>query len=238
MEVGSVIIQKSYNTYEMNSSLNRTPWTIKIGHNVRMEQPKDRLKLARAKAGFESPTDAANAFREINKNTLISNENGNRPISRKAAEKYAQLFGVDPGWILFGSEGEPPTGHEYEVPVLSMISAGNLRGQEGVIASEVERWIKVGDLPPGDWIALIVDGDSMDRVAPDGAIVLVNRSDDRLLDGKYYIFALEGGEATFKRYRRDPARLQPFSTNPDHTSIPANDDLYVFGRVKRVIHDL
>lgn len=202
-----------------------------------MTEPKDRLKMARQKAGFDSPTDAARAFKELNVNTLISNENGNRPISRKAAEKYAKLFDVDPGWILFGSE-EDTTHQEFEVPVLSMVSAGNLRGQQGVIASEVERWIRVGDLPKGEWIALIVDGDSMDRVAPDGAIVLVNRADDRLIDGKYYIFSLEGGEATFKRYKREPARLQPYSTNPDHTSIPANDDLYVFGRVKRVIHDL
>jgi SOS-response transcriptional repressor LexA len=202
-----------------------------------MTEPKDRLKMARQKAGFDSPTDAARAFKELNINTLISNENGNRPISRKAAEKYAKLFEVDPGWILFGTE-EDTNSQEFNIPVLSMVSAGNLRGQQGVIASEVERWIRVGDLPKGEWIALIVDGDSMDRIAPDGAIILVNRNDDRLIDGKYYIFSLEGGEATFKRYRRDPSRLQPYSTNPDHTSIPANGDLYVFGRVKRVIHDL
>ncbi len=77
-----------------------------------MELPKDRLRQARAAAGYDSPTDAANAFpRDINKNTLISNENGNRPISRKAAEKYAEIFGVKAGWILFGeadgSEGQP-----------------------------------------------------------------------------------------------------------------------------------
>lgn len=74
---------------------------------VRME-PKDRLKRARAAAGFETPSDAARALR-INKNTLISHENGNRPISRKAAENYARLFGVSAGWLLF-AEGEPETG--------------------------------------------------------------------------------------------------------------------------------
>ncbi|GAA5664948.1 hypothetical protein Brsp07_03447 [Brucella sp. NBRC 14130] len=70
-------------------------------------EPKDRLKEARIKAGFETPSDAARVLKEINKNTLISNENGNRPISRKAAEKYGELFGVDPGWILFGEGGSP-----------------------------------------------------------------------------------------------------------------------------------
>ncbi|WP_049732905.1 LexA family transcriptional regulator [Rhizobium ecuadorense] len=70
-----------------------------------MKKPKDRLQEARAAAGFDSPTEAASAFpREINKNTLISHENGNRDLSRKAAEKYAALFNVDAGWLLYGSE--------------------------------------------------------------------------------------------------------------------------------------
>nr|WP_319637624.1 helix-turn-helix transcriptional regulator [Brucella sp. HL-2] len=76
-------------------------------HNVRME-PKDRLREARINAGYKTPTDAARALKELNQNTLISNENGNRPISRKAAAKYGELFGVDPGWILFGDDQEAP----------------------------------------------------------------------------------------------------------------------------------
>lgn len=76
-----------------------------LSHKVRMKKPKDRLQEARSAAGFDSPTAAASAFpRDINKNTLISHENGNRDISRKAAERYGKLFGVDAGWLLYGSE--------------------------------------------------------------------------------------------------------------------------------------
>lgn len=78
----------------------------------------------------------------------------------------------------------------------------------------------------------------MNRVAPDGATILVNRADDRLLDGRFYVFQQGSGAATFKRYKRSPEMMQPFSTNPDHLSIPIVDDLYVFGRVRRVITDL
>ncbi|WP_292577414.1 hypothetical protein [Mesorhizobium sp.] len=42
------------------------------------------MQQARAQAGYASPSDAARALRDINKNTLISHENGNRPLSRKA----------------------------------------------------------------------------------------------------------------------------------------------------------
>jgi SOS-response transcriptional repressor LexA len=236
MEEGLLLMQPTYKTYEIKSSLNRTPWTMNFGHYVRMEEPKDRLREAMMRAGFKTPTEAANAYkRQINKNTLTSHLNGNRSISRKAAETYATIFGAKAGWLLYDEEGP----RDVDVPLLSRVAAGNLRLQHGIEPHDVERYIKVGELPKGDWIALEVDGDSMDRIAPDGAILLVDRADDKLLDGRYYVFSLGGGEATFKRYRRSPPRMQPFSTNPDHMSIPAdNDDLYVIGRAKRVIHDI
>lgn len=210
-----------------------------VGHSVRMRQePKDRLQEARAKAGYKTPAEAARAYRDINQNTLTSHENGHRKISKKAAENYARLFGVEAGWILFGDRSDVEFPGLVKVPVISLVSAGNLRDQPGVTASDIERWITVADLPAGDWIALGVDGDSMNRVAPDGSTILVNRADDKLLDGKFYVFSLGGGAATFKRYKRNPEMIQPYSTNPDHLPFPISDDLYVFGRARRVITDL
>lgn len=58
-------------------------------------------------AGFEKPTDAWRTNKralDISQDLLISNTNGNRPISRKAAEKYAQVFGHTAGWYLYGDE--------------------------------------------------------------------------------------------------------------------------------------
>lgn len=202
------------------------------------EEAKHRLQKARAKAGYANPAEASRAVRDINQNTLTSHENGNRPISRKAAEKYAKHFGVEAGWILFGDRADVEFPGLYRIPVLSWVSASNLRDQPGVTAADIERWVQVADLPAGDWLALGVDGDSMNRVAPDGATIIVNRADDRLVDGKYYVFQQGTGAATFKRYKRSPESMQPYSTNPDHLSIPVGDDLYVFGRVRRVITDL
>lgn len=201
-------------------------------------EPKDRLRQAREEFGLSSPAEAARAFpRDINQNTLTSHENGNREISKKAAAKYAKLFKTDAGWLLYGKK-EQVADSSIVVPVLSRVSAGNLRYQQGVTAADIERHVRIADLPKGVWYALEVEGDSMDRIAQDGAIVIFDQSDDKLLDGKYYIFAMETGETTFKRYRRSPPRLQPFSTNPDHMSIPFTDETYVLGRVRRVLIDL
>ena len=70
--------------------------------------PNERLREARRKAGYKTPTEAARALKSkgINQHTLISHENGNRPISRKAAALYGKVFNVDPGWLLFGPLGQ------------------------------------------------------------------------------------------------------------------------------------
>jgi SOS-response transcriptional repressor LexA len=75
----------------------------------------------------------------------------------------------------------------------------------------------------------------MNRIAPPGAIIVVNRSDDRLIDGKFYVFGNDSGEATFKRYRTNPERLQPFSTNPDHETHYLTEEMKLVGRVHQVL---
>ena len=201
------------------------------------EQPKDRLSKARAAAGFTSPTEAARAYpRQINVNTQISHENGNRPLSRKAAAKYAELFDVAAGWLLYGERIDAETG-EVEVPLLSMISAGELMRDD--IADEALGRIKVSDLPAGDWIALKVVGDSMDRISPPESVILVNRRDKRLVPNRPYVIADESGNATYKRYRPGPPmRFEPVSTNPKHEPIFPQNEPVIVGRVKRSMIDM
>lgn len=89
-----------------------------------MEEPKHRLQRARLQAGFASPTEAVQRLpgKGLNRNTLISHENGHRPISRKSAALYAKVFGVSPGWLLYGEGPDMdaadlrrvPEGQEFE----------------------------------------------------------------------------------------------------------------------------
>lgn len=132
-----------------------------------------------------------------------------------------------------------PKTEGIEIPLISWVSAGKLSREDGVRSADIEKYL-LADLPPkGDWIALQVIGDSMDLVARDGAILFVDRKDDRLRDNGFYVFTLEDGSTTFKRYRAGtPARLQPYSRNPDHETIQTSDDMRVVGRVKRTVLDL
>jgi SOS-response transcriptional repressor LexA len=204
-----------------------------------MDDPRSKLRLqeARSLAGFKTPTEAARAFPHlINQNTIISHENGNRPISKKAAAKYAQAFKVSPGWILF--EEEEDKFAATEVPVVSMVTAGALQFREGVESKDVIRTVSLSGLPDGDWIGLIVDGDSMNRIAPPGSIIVVNRRDKSLLNEKFYVFVNDMNESTFKMFRKNPRGLRPYSTNPDYMAMPLTDDMQVFGRARIVVTEI
>lgn len=80
-----------------------------------MTEPKDRLQAARLNAGFKSPSEAARVIKTINQNTLISHENGNRALSRKAAVAYGEAFNVEPGWLLYGESNQDPVIEDKEL---------------------------------------------------------------------------------------------------------------------------
>jgi hypothetical protein len=80
-----------------------------------LDDPDERLRWARQRAGFSDATAAARRF-HWNENTYRSHENSTRAISKKAAAKYAKAFKIPagPGWLLYG-EGAltPPIDPEF-----------------------------------------------------------------------------------------------------------------------------
>lgn len=127
-----------------------------------------------------------------------------------------------------------------KVPLLdSLVSAGNLTPREAVRPEEITRYVAAGALPPGDWIALTVEGDSMDLVSPPGSVIFVNRADQRLVDGGFYVIALDGDDGTtYKRYREKPTHFAPYSYNREHAPLIINIPYRVVGRVYRTMLDL
>lgn len=117
--------------------------------------------------------------------------------------------------LIAGEEGaglEPVR----SIPLLGDVPAGNPR--------EAMRAAK-GSIPvvdpsvPARAYALVVKGDSMDLVVPDGAKIILDPDDRDLYPGRYYVVLSADGDTTFKRYESDPARLVPCSSNPAHQPI-------------------
>lgn len=203
-----------------------------------MEQPKDRLKRAREGAGYASPADASRRSRtKINANTLTSNENGNRDISRKMAQVYAEAFGVSAGWLLYGDVALEQT----PVPLISWISAGALADTANVNDYDASSYAYAPDLDPnGDWIALRVDGRSMDKISPHDSIIFVNRKEKNLVPNGCYVIGDGNGGATYKRYR-PPNNFEPVSTKPEEYStitFETGQEPEVIGRVRKTVLSL
>lgn len=155
--------------------------------------------------------------------TISKIERSQRTISLDWIVKIAAALNVAPAELLRKETDRPIT----LVPLIGTIAAGNWRE---AIQDPIEM-IPASGVGPNSF-ALRPEGDSMNRLVGDGAIVIVDPDQLDLLEGKLYAMMNGEGETTFKRYRNDPPRLEPVSSNPDHKAIPlGREPVTVIGRV-------
>ena len=198
----------------------------------------DRLKWARELAGY----DSANSFAEKHGfvyGTYSGWENGNRGIKPAVAQKLAIILKVDAAWLLTGV-GKPRPTTELSpnnrtvswAPIVSWVSAGSLSSAD--INGDADHYIPVLTMSK-TIVAIQVEGTSMNRIAPKGAFIVVDWSQQSPYDGMLLV-ARVGDELTFKRYRdtNGPIRLEPDSTEPHETLYPG-EGFEVLGRVISVV---
>lgn len=102
-----------------------------------------------------------------------------------------------------------------QIPVYGKISAGQpLEMVENIIDYT---YITAAEAKKGSFFALEVNGDSMDRIIPNGSRVVV-RKQEELENGEIGVIVVNGYDATIKRYERDENMvfLYPESNNPEH----------------------
>jgi len=202
-----------------------------------------RIQMARKAAGFVSAVQAAEAL-GVNYRTYAGHENGNRN-SINALPFYSKRFKVSVDWLLTG-EGDMPLGegeHKSntgvtDVPLIAWVSAGQACFQEGIDNFDDFPTVQVSGLPKGKWIALHVDGQSMNKISPHNSIILVNMEDKDLVPNAYYVIMDEEGNVTYKRYRpKERPPFQPFSTQ-DIKPPKLYGSITIIGRVRRTITDM
>jgi transcriptional regulator with XRE-family HTH domain len=192
----------------------------------------ENLRRLRKAAGLSQLTLAEKAG--VSQQLVSQLENG-KNYSTTELPGLAHALGVpvhaiDPAYMSDAS-GLPTT----SVPVVTWVSAGDLLQPD--VAVERLSTLYFTDLAPGDWVALRVQGESMNRISPDGSIIIVNRRDKTLVPNKCYVIDDGEGRATFKRYRSNPDRFEPVSTDDFPTIFPDNTPK-IIGRVHRSIIDL
>jgi len=129
-----------------------------------------RLRQARTAKGFDSASAAADAF-GWNRNTYVSNENGNAPFSYRRAKDYAAAFGVSPEWLYDAARPMLPAAEAGYVPIIGRVGA-NPDGL--VLFAQGQEPGDLAPIPPGGTDqarALLVVGHSMRGIADDGALI-------------------------------------------------------------------
>ncbi len=100
-----------------------------------------------------------------------------------------------------------------------------------------EEWIDLAH-KHGNMIALRVRGNSMNRIAVENSVIIVDLEDRHPIDGKHYVFRHKG-QATFKTYRRGPPqRMEPQSDDPEYQTLYPTEGIEVVGRVIRKTEEL
>jgi phage repressor protein C with HTH and peptisase S24 domain len=193
-----------------------------------------RIKATRTDAGL---TQEGLAIRLGTTRGAVGNWELGKGIKRDNLLAIARDFGISVNWLAtgVGTPTEEPTA--AEVPLLAMISAGAMMRDD--VADEALGTVTVSDLPPGDWIALRVVGDSMDRISPPDSTIFVDRRDKLLVPNGLYVIADTDGNATYKRFRPGPPkRFEPVSSNKDLEPLFPDNDPMIVGRVKRTQLDM
>lgn len=205
------------------------------------QERASRLKQARDAAGFKGVKSASSKF-GWNVNNYKAHESGQNGFSSEQAKIYADALKVSLNWLWFGvgspgDKDEMPA-HVTDVPLISIVSAGQLADQDAVVDLSEYRTVPAIDLPEGEWLAMRVDGDSMNKISPPGSLIFVNIRDRRLVHNACYIVADETGAATYKRYRQsDDPPFQPASY--DDIKPPAfQGAITIIGRVRRSVIEL
>ena len=175
---------------------------------------------------------------------------GERNPPLDVCDKIGKVLNVRGRWLFDGTGSMIPTKREniellspngiVQVSLIDQVAAGRLTNPNSQIPIEDVPLLAFADLGPGEFFATKVNGTSMDRISPDGSIIIVNIRDRVLISGKCYMFA-SFGETTYKRWQGgDPAYLEPFSTDSIHKPIfiKRKRDFEVIGRVKRTVLDL
>ena len=190
--------------------------------------PPNQITAVRKRAGLKIEELAEKTGLST---TYISRmERGERNVSLKNLQKMAEALGVAASELI---EQKPVA----DVPILSWVSAGMMARDD--VQQDVIGEIRMSDLDPrGDWVALRVEGDSMDRITPPGSLILVDLTDKALVPNACYIITDSDNQATYKRFRSNPPRFEPVSTNTSHEPIFPDGEPAVIGRVRRSLIDM
>lgn len=194
----------------------------------------DNLRRLRKAAGLSQAELAKKSG--VTQQLISQIERGENTSTTKlpalAAAIGCKVAQIDPSY----SEG---TAAAIAVPLLSLeLMAKVARSGASAMPEDVER-IPVGGLGPGEWVAVATIDDALDRVAPEGALLIANLAETALERCRFYlIYDEEQGTVFCRRYFFDPPVLEPWSLQHRFKTMAMRRTLRPIAKVEMVISRL
>lgn len=163
---------------------------------------------------------------------------GERPgavgVSTRTLAALAPVLGVTSAWLLEGST-EVESG---ALPFVDWADVGLYLDPAKTIDLARRLGEQFGSWPAG-YFATQAPDDAMNRLAPAGAHIIVDRRERKLAEGLCYLGVLEG-RPLFRRWAAEPDRAEPFSTDPTFKTefLSSKRRWEIIGRVRRTSLDL
>ena len=196
-----------------------------------------RYKIAEARiAKGWSQQELADKM-ETTQQTIQRYESGARDIKSSVLIKLSSVLDVTISYLLGLENASIPNNSTVDVPSYGSIAAGTPIEMVEVKDSQPVP-VKVHERFPKAFL-LKVEGESMNRILPNGSYALIDPAQKEPISGKPYAVCVNGYDATIKRVVKlsNGFELTPDSTDPTFRPIvydynePGTDPVTIIGRV-------
>lgn len=158
---------------------------------------------------------------------IMKLEKATRRLDFDWVTKLADAFGISERELIADVSNDFET--VRMVPLVGDIAAGNWREAVESPVEMIPLPVAYGGGP--NIFALRPVGTSMNLLVPEGGHVIIDPDFGGLREGLIYAVMNAEGETTLKRFRSDPARLEPCSSDPAHQPIELGQQAFtVIGR--------
>lgn len=174
---------------------------------------------------------------ETTQQTIQRYESGARDIKSSVLIKLSSVLDVTISYLLGLENASIPNNSTVDVPSYGAIAAGTPIEMVEVKDSQPVP-VRVHSRFPNAFL-LKVEGESMNRILPNGSYALVDPNQKEPISGKPYAVCVNGYDATIKRVRRlnNGFELIPDSNDPTYVPTvynynePGTEPVTIIGRV-------
>jgi SOS-response transcriptional repressor LexA len=180
------------------------------------------------------------AIRNIRR-AVEGGQTGRVGVSTRTLAALAPVLGTTSAWLLEGATGDVEGAPADVGGKLLFVEWARAAGYADADAPlNGERWLdeSFGRWPRGCFATRVPD-DAMNRLAPAGGYIVVDRSDRTPIEGLSYLGVLDGA-VIFRRWFGKPERVEPFSNDPAFRTefLSSSRRWEIIGRVTRAIVDV